>query len=282
LLSREFVIFNEVHHASKSYHKVSRVLKNAYWRLGVSATVLMGNKEKKLNSMALTGPLLLDVKLDKLVKSKHLAKPTAIFIEIPMQSEDVQLEYAESWGELYFQGIVYNEVRNYILAHALIAMKNRGCSSLALVERIEHGHNIVNIMEEHRKGWNVQYVSGEHDSKTRDKAILDIQNKALDVLVTSRIFNEDIDIPLLESVINCAGYKDEGLTYQRTGRGIRKTDTKDYTIYIDCYDMFNLKLLEHSEKRLKLCKKSKAFDIEVVKWESLEEVLDHVFERRGK
>src|SRR5208283_302544 len=186
----QFVIFDEIQHASTTYQKVSSALKNAYWRLGLSATALMGGKENKLKSMAITGPLIFDLKLASLVKTKHLAKPTAIFIEMPLQSEDLQLDYLETWDELYSQGIVHNEVRNYIIAHILISMKNRGCSSLALVERLDHGHNIVDIMEEHRKGWRIEYVSGEHDSDKREEVKADLQAGILDVLVTSRIFNE--------------------------------------------------------------------------------------------
>jgi len=277
--NQEFVIFDEVQHSSSTYQKVSKALKNAYWRLGLSATVMMGTKEEKLKSMAMTGPMIYDVKMKKMVDDEQLAKPTAIFIEIPSFDSDPRWDLME-FDELYSEGIVRNEFRNMALAHAIIEMRTRGYGSLVLVEKLNHGENILALMDEHRENWNVQYISGKDSAEIRDQAKTDLQSTKLDVLITSRIFNEGVDIPLLESVVVAAGYKKEGLTYQRYGRGVRKTKLKTHTIIIDCYDTFSDKLRQHSEERLAVCRKSKAFDIYVVKFNEVSKTLDEVFEKR--
>jgi superfamily II DNA or RNA helicase len=108
----------------------------------------------------------------------------------------------------------------------------------------------------------------------------DIQTGALDVLVTSRIFNEGVDLPLLESVVVASGYKAVGLTYQKYGRGSRKAKKKDNTTIFDCYDEFAPKLKEHSDARLAMVRKNRAFDVELIEWQDIPQVLDALFEKR--
>jgi len=275
----EFVVWDEGHHASKTYQEVSRALRNAYYRLSLSATVGMGDKQEKLQAMALSGPLIYDVKMEKLVENKQLAKPTAIFVRIPHMPGDPPWELM-NFQEQYEQGIMYNEFRNMVLAQAAMEMKEHGYSSLILVEKLIHGKSIIKNLKDYK--YKIAYVSGKDSADTRDDAALDLQSGELDVLITSRIFNEGRDLPNLQSVIVASGYKAAGLTLQRAGRGVRKTPIKDTTTIIDCYDEFAPKLLRHSEARLNTLRKNKAFDVEVIEWTDLEKVLEELMEKRRK
>jgi superfamily II DNA or RNA helicase len=279
LKSREFVIFDETQHASTSFQKISRALKNAYYRLGLSATVMMGEKEEKLKAQALTGPMIVDVEMKQLVDKKQLAKPTAIFIRIPRQSDDPPWNLMD-YTEQYSTGMVHNDFRNMILAYAISEMRTRGYASLVLVERLDHGENIIELLKELQGEWKVEYVSGKDSANKRDEVKTDIQTGALDVLVTSRIFNEGVDLPLLESVVVASGYKAMGLTYQKYGRGSRKAKKKDNTTIFDCYDEFAPKLKEHSDARLAMVRKNRAFDVELIEWQDIPQVLDALFEKR--
>jgi superfamily II DNA or RNA helicase len=239
----------------------------------------MGQKEEKLRSMALSGPMIYDVKMERLVNNEQLAKPTVIFIRIPKMDNDPDWEWMD-FSEQYDQGIINNEFRNMILAHAIIQMRVRGYSSLALIEKLDQGRNIAALLEGH--SLNIQYISGKDKAETRDEAKTNLQSRELDVLVTSRIFNEGVDLPDLECVVVASGYKAAGLTLQRYGRAVRKTKQKSTTTIIDCYDEFAPKLLAHSEARLKMVQKNKAFDVMVIEWQDLEKALDELMEKRRK
>lgn len=279
LLSREFVIWDETQHASDTYQNVSRKLKRAYYRVGFSATVGMGEKEERLKSMALSGPLIYDVKMKRLVDNKQLARPTIIFLRIPRMAGDPRWDLMD-FSEQYEKGIVYNEFRNTILAYAIYEMRKRGYGSLTLIEKLDQGYAITGILKQYMKQWNAKYISGKDSADIRDQAVIDLERGDLDILVTSRIFNEGRDIPMLESVVVAAGYRAAGLTFQRYGRGARKTPVKDDFTVIDCYDEFAPKLKEHSDDRLAVVKKNKAFDVLLIEWEDLPKTLDMLFRER--
>jgi superfamily II DNA or RNA helicase len=273
------VIFDEAQHASRMYQEIGRALKAAYYRVGLSATVGLGQKEEKLKSMSLTGPMIYDVKMKRLVDKKQLAKPTAIFLRIPRMDTDPHWDLME-YDEQYDKGIVHNAFRNMVFAHVCMEMRRRGFASLLLIEKLAHGENIMALLDEHARKWKVDYVTGKHDSKVRTKVKSGLQTGDVDILVTSRIFNEGVNIPSLESVVVASGYKAPGLTYQRYGRGVRKTAIKDTTTIVDAFDEFAPKLREHSEARLALVKKNKAFDVMLVDWQDFEKALDELYIKR--
>jgi superfamily II DNA or RNA helicase len=256
-----FVIFDEVHHASKTYQVVSRALKNARYRLGLSATALIASKENKLQSMSLTGPLIFEVKMETLVEQKHIAKPTIFFLDY--RCEDV---YGDEYSEVYDEGIVYNDERNMVIAITAMKQLRRGKSSLILVEKREHGEIILDLLKDKAK---VKYIHGDHTSNQRGEVSIDFQAGVLDILITSRIFNEGKDIPFLESVIVASGRKSPIETYQKMGRGITKTADKDETEVFDFIDKSHRMLYNHSLQRMKLCEKNKAFTVKKLRWEEV-------------
>lgn len=265
LLNSEFIIFDEVHRASNTYQDVSSVMKMARWRIGLSATALIGEKEGKLRSQAITGPLIYEVKMKKLVDKKFIAKPLVYFI-------NNKLDYISGdWMYVYENNIVHNEERNLMVCIAAMAMLKKGRSSLILVERKEHGSILCDMLNARCRS---VYVDGDASSDERKSVLSDLQSGVIDVLISTKIFNEGIDIPLLEVVIVAAGYKKEALSIQRYGRGIRKTLFKEETTIIDFYDeqfyidhegeRRNGLLHNHALQRLKACKKDKAFEVNIV------------------
>jgi superfamily II DNA or RNA helicase len=274
LAKQEVMIVDEVQHASKKYKTVEKQCKRARYRIGLSATAFM-NKDKKrtLDICAITGPLIFEVEMDTLVKNKRLAKPHAFFIEIP---DDGNCWELLDWPNLYDEGIVNYPLRNMIFAYVAYTMRSRGYNSLALVERLQHGENLKNEILKLDSNINIRYITGEEKSQqAREDAISDIQTGVLDTLITSRIFNEGVDMPMLESVIVCAGFKDVGLTYQRYGRGVRRKGDKKEAFIFDGYDQFSFKLRGHSDERLSMCMKNKAFHVEKISFDDIDSVLDH-------
>jgi superfamily II DNA or RNA helicase len=260
LESREFVIFDEVHRASETYQKVAYHLKSARYRLGLSATALISGKENKLASMAITGPLIYEVRMKELVDVGRIAKPKIYFVEIADQI------WGEDWNMIYENGVVNHEERNMAIALIASRMYRKGMPSLILVEKLDHGKNIMNHIGDRIP---VEYVSGSASSKKRADAILRLQAGDIGALISTRIFNEGIDIPYLESVIVASGYKSAIQSYQKYGRGITKVEKKDKTVIFDFFDMSHDLLWSHSEDRMSLCRRDEAFDVEKITMEKL-------------
>jgi superfamily II DNA or RNA helicase len=256
-----FVVFDECHRASDSYQKISRVMPNAHWRLGLSATPLMGDLESKLQSLSITGPIIYEVKMETLVDEEHIAKPIVRFLEAPFE------EWIEDdWDIIYDRGIVNNEERNMMIAIIALKQLKQGKSSLILIEKLDHGERILELLKDKAT---VRYVHGEHDSDLRAEALTDLQTGEVDILIASRIFNEGINIELLESVIVAGGWKSATLVYQRYGRGITKAPGKVTTDIFDFIDNCSTILYNHSMERLNIVLKNRAFEVYEVKLEDI-------------
>jgi superfamily II DNA or RNA helicase len=75
-----------------------------------------------------------------------------------------------------------------------------------------------------------------------------MRNGELDVLVASKIFDQGIDIPELNSLVLAGSGKSSARALQRIGRVIRKGKDKKDAIVVDFYDQCKY-LREHSKAR---------------------------------
>ena len=253
-------VIDEVHHCSASYKKVSREMRNARFRFGLSATPFMSGKENALETMGIVGPLVYENKMTKLIEHDRIVRPTVFFVRLG------GVVYGNEWSEIYEEGIVKNKIRNRAIADIALKMLKKGKRPLILIEKIEHGKALLKLLKPKAK---THFVYGDDDITTRQNALKELQFGSLEVLISSRIFDEGQDIPHLECVIVAGGYKSAVRSYQRYGRGITKVPGKEETIIVDFLDLSHRILRRHSEERLALCKREKAFTVNVVKLEDL-------------
>lgn len=253
LFTIRFLIIDEVHRTTKSYLDVGHACKNADWRLGLSATPLMSGKGNKLMSMSLTGPMFYEVGMAELIEKGVIVKPKIYFISTDFKNE------AYDFADAYDAGIVSNEQRNLMIAICAKKIINKGKAVLILVEKKKHIENLMKIFNE--TPYRCTSVTGRDKTDVRDEAKLKIQDGSLDILITTRIFDEGIDLPALSAVIIASGYKSPTKIYQQGGRPVTKFDGKDYAIVVDFLDYGHPDLNEHSQKRVALCRKEKAFEV---------------------
>lgn len=259
LESRYMVVFDEIHRASDRYKLVSRYMPNARWRLGLSATACISGRENELDSMAITGPIIYDIPMADLVDKGMIAKPKVFFVDgIPYGKK---MPRHAKWDDVYECGIVSNQGRNLTASIIAVDLSRVGKRVMILVEKREHGKILEEMIS---RKVTAKYVDGLSDSLERETALHDIQSGNIDVLVSTRIFNEGINIPTLDCVIIAGGYKSPILLYQRYGRPITKTGSKESATIIDFVDRAHFRLLEHSEDRMQICGDQPAFDMEVI------------------
>jgi superfamily II DNA or RNA helicase len=82
------------------------------------------------------------------------------------------------------------------------------------------------------------------------KAIKDLNEGRLDILIASDIFKEGVDIPTVPTLINAAGQKSKVATIQRIGRALRPKPPHNKALIIDFIDG-NEPLKRHSLQRFK-------------------------------
>jgi superfamily II DNA or RNA helicase len=253
-----FVIYDECHLSSKSYQTIRSLLVNCCWHLGLSATPLGGDRGQKLNTIALCGGNIISkVSVEDMVAAGRVAKPKIIFLPTP-QSEN--LSSWESYPEEYQFGIVENRARNREIAETVKLLRQLNKSILILVEQLDHGRNI----QEYLTGFIGQYVTGSDAVETRRRVLKDLQMRKLDYAIGTRIWNQGIDVPALDCIINAGGYKGTILTLQKYGRPLTKREGKDYGLVIDFLDDNYPSLYKHAQQRQKTAERCTAFDVVVL------------------
>ncbi len=189
---------------------------NAYFRYGFSGTPFDRTDAKSVFVWAAMGPIIHRIAAKKLIDEGVLAKPTIHMI--PYQHPTPK---ERTWKNVYAAHIVKSPARNALLKKACtVATK----PALLFVRDISHGKALERELR--AEGHYVEFVWGKHDVAVRRAAIRRLVHGDSDVLITSTIFQEGIDIPELQSVIIGAGGKSVIAALQSLGRGMRRRDSQ--------------------------------------------------------
>ena len=210
------VISDECHQASSdTYREVMNRCENAYWRFGFSGTPLDRSDMKDLILIGSTGGVVARVDAQSLVSRGLLAQPEISMVPLK------QVTTGSTWMEVYRTGVTECGPRNALLAR-LAAGGRKPC--LLFVREIAHGHALERAVRS--LGVRTEFVWGKAPSSERQAAIKRLVRGDVDVLVTSAIFDEGVDIPEVEAVVVGSGGRSVIKTLQRLGRGMRVTGTK--------------------------------------------------------
>ena len=108
---------------------------------------------------------------------------------------------------------------------------------LILVNRLEHGENLINhLLFDDKETF---FVNGSVSVQDRSDIILKMENQNNVVCVAmSAIFSTGINIKNLHYIVFAAGGKSFIRTVQAVGRGLRLHDSKNKLIIFDVYDNF--------------------------------------------
>lgn len=82
-------------------------------------------------------------------------------------------------------------------------------------------------------GYRTAALSGANTDDERDEAISKLEKGELEYLFSVDIFNEGIDIPSVNQIIMLRKTESAVVFVQQLGRGLRKTDEKEYTLVLD-------------------------------------------------
>lgn len=232
-LAKRAVAFvaDELHHASsEGYNAVLQNLNNACLRIGLTGTVPEKSMEKLYRVKGVTGDIIKKVSNNFLIKHGYSAKPECYMIPIEYPDVDsIRLwgrmdEYGElEYGDIYQKGIVSNMWRNYVIAKVCEKeVREYKGQVLILVERIEHGECIQECLDYLNCNLKYLFLNGELDSATRQQGLQMLKNGDVDVVISTAILDEGVDVPNINALVYARGMKSTRKLLQGLGRGLRK------------------------------------------------------------
>lgn len=247
----EFVILEEAHEASgEGFWTVMEACKGAHYRMALTATPYMkDDEEANMRLLGCSGPISMNITEKQLIDCGILARPYFKFVRLDPANKPKRLYKSTPYQGAVTYGITENVDRNKRIVVEAARASSYGLSVLVLVQRKEHGKILADYFE--RIGMKALYIFGEDSKKTRDKALLALKNREIDVLIGSTILDVGVDVPAIGMMILAGGGKAETNTRQRIGRPLRekKDGGPNVALIVDIADDFNMHLKAHARER---------------------------------
>ena len=273
----KLLLFDECHHLPcNTLNDIGQWCINAYYRVGVSATPWRSDNSGLLIDAICNRPRKeLKVTASELIQQGYIT-PCDIF-----WVKHQQIFQQRNYNELYQAAIVLNRNRNLdIIKIAYNMRKVKDATILILVQRIEHGEIILNLIQQYItdktfmlnssktgskkiipvKVGEAEFLSGSDNSLKRNATIQAFRNKQCKILICTTIADEGLDIPSADCLILAGGGKSSTRALQRIGRVLRKYEGKDRAFVYDFRDSTPM-LLRQARVRNNLYKQEPAFNI---------------------
>jgi superfamily II DNA or RNA helicase len=119
-------------------------------------------------------------------------------------------------------------------------------------------------------------LKGSDASSRRSKIYKRIDNREIDVVIVSTIFDEAIDVSNVRTLIKASSGKSDVRTIQNLGRGMRLAKGKDKVLLIDFFDETHEYLERHARKRRSTYRKE-GYEVETISFSEMKTVIDNEF-----
>lgn len=247
----EMVFSDECHRASSmTWADVLEGIENAPLRFGLSGTPLDEDQDVKNHKLVgLTGMVIGEVTNRYLIDHGYSAPIEIIMVNY----EHPELE-DETWVDAYQELIVENDIRNDMIVRICEEHRKNNESVLVIIKHIDHGHIIKEMMED--EGLDVEFTHGSMSDEFRIDTLNDFKSGKLRLLIASTIFDEGIDAPILDVIVNAAGGKSPRTVLQRIGRVLRAREGKIARFY-DFMDVHEFYTCSHTLRRYQTYKAEK-------------------------
>lgn len=224
------LICDESHSVPAVTFRRATELCDAYWRIGLSATPLARGDMKSAWAVAMLGPVIHRVTAAELVASGDIsdARVRMVTVQHPMPD-------GFRYDEVYQELIVDSAVRNAVIVQ--LAQKAEKPAFL-FVRKIEHGRVLMGQLT--RAGVRAEFVWGARSTRQIDAYVSALKRGAIDVIVTSAVLKQGVDVPSLRTVINAAGGKSIIDALQKLGRGSRLEKDADGQVVKDTFDLIDV------------------------------------------
>lgn len=274
----EFIVLEEAHEVGgDSYYRIMDVCKNARYRMALTATPFMrDDQESNMRLLACTGPVLIKVSEKMLIDRGVLAKPYFRYHQVSYSPDkqgiqlmkdatigSTRLGRGTGWQRAYKLGVIYNEHRNRLIVDEALRAASLGLPVMILVLQKNHGRLLQKRLSE--GGLRANFVFGESSRDDRQKALNELRDGKIQVLIGSTIMDVGVDVPAVGCVILAGGGKAEVALRQRIGRGLRaKKSGPNVAFVVDFIDTSNNHLRKHSVERLAIVQNTPGFSENII------------------
>lgn len=250
-------VADECHHSSSnSWYEVFNSLTEASIRLGLTGTVDKSNPVNEMKLYSCTGSIINKISNEYLIENGFSAKPACILFTV----NTPELENVP-YQDAYQLGIIESEERTQDIVDICEKETSNGNTVLILVERLEHGQILQEELE--KLGKRIFFTNGTLDSERRQGLLEGLKNNQIDVLISTAILDEGVDVSNINAVIYARGMKSTRKLLQGLGRGLRKKADGSRLRFYDFIDDMHSSLLKHSLNRYEVLK-AENFEIKML------------------
>lgn len=236
---RKLLIVDEFHHAAAdTYHRISNLAVNAYFRFGFTGTHFRTGTDG-LAMEAVCSQLLYKVPVSYLVENGWLAAPQVFYLPVGGRVGAMQYQAA------YAKGIVYYKHRNELVVQAAEQLAASGIPALILVRRRKHADRLGEALPYAR------VVKGGENALT-SQTVRDFNAGAFDCLIGTSVLGEGVDVPRAGALIYAAGGGEGVQMMQSYFRPLTPAPGKTRGLIYDFVDRQHATLHKHSKRRIEM------------------------------
>lgn len=266
-----FVIIDECHRAGADTYLAMMGRTDAYFVVGLTATVDKRHDQRDIEYYALIGETLKVKDNVDLTRDGYVTPIKCWFHKVPYRfyTKGWKYQQKENVNSIYWDYIVTHTARNKIFRDITIDRAfNKGLQTLVLFKRIFHGNVFLSMIQReletnpYFKSYtyeeNVHYakIDGEIPQKKR-RPIYDkfIRGEMKCLIAQMKLLGEGWDVPNIRVIVVIMGDKSEISKIQNMTRGNRLLDGKDYLELHDGADQSNRIVQDHAIKRAETYKR---------------------------
>lgn len=206
------------------------------YKFGITGS-LSNSKVHGLVLKGLLGPISKEKTTRELIDEGFLSdiKINCIMLKYCKNSKKLSKEF-DYHQEIKF--IENHEKRNDFIMKLALSLKG---NSLIIFNHIEHGELLYDLIKKNATDQKVYYISGKVDSDDRESIRKLVQSTEGDsiTLGSGGTVSTGVNIPRLHNIIFASPNKSTIRVMQSIGRGLRKSDCKDFLRLFDIVDCIN-------------------------------------------
>lgn len=223
----EVMIVDEMHSAANTRTNVLIRALNPLAVFGLTATLDLAKRPKRLLAFQTFGPVIFDFDYQKGLAENVLVPGIVVNVNLA-RSHPAKFD-AE---QLYRLFITDDKERNRFIAKVARESVARGYHTAILVDRPDHVRNLSGLLKDipHNTVFGARSVAHRIASQAR------FEDGFKQLLIANRVFKKGINIKVLDLIIDGAGLGNADDAIQKFGRGTRLSTNKAGLIYIDVGD----------------------------------------------
>lgn len=246
------IIVDECHRAGADMYMNVLSQLDAGVRLFFSGTPLNNSSNvKNITITSCSGELLGEIENEELIKRGVSRKPQVNLHLVKENPTPYDRDYAKEYDAKIVNGI------KRLRAILELVKANKDKIILITVQKIEHGENIFIILRKTLEDLPCAFIHG--DSTDRDEQLKALKEGKINVLISTMILKEGVNIPNIDLLIMAQGGKSVITVKQLIGRALRAKSGHNLVQIHDFYDCGNY-VEKHSKLRIEVYQKE-GFDI---------------------